>query len=69
MVNVDWCHDCNNPEGICTCSVPMTPEQRITQILAPAIDARAPYAKVMIAKLVEIAHEEYLRGATDARKG
>ncbi len=19
MVNVPWCHDCNKPEGICTC--------------------------------------------------
>ena len=43
-------------------------EQRIAAVLAPAIDTKAPYAKVMIAKLVEIAEAEYLRGATDFRK-
>jgi hypothetical protein len=47
---------------------PMSVEERIKEILSPAIDPRAPYAKAMIDALVKVAEGEYLRGATDARK-
>lgn len=27
MVNVPWCHDCGNPDGLCTCDDASVPEQ------------------------------------------
>jgi len=44
----------------------MTLRERIAEVLAPAINTEAPYAKFIISKLIEIAEEEYLRGSTDA---
>lgn len=36
----------------------MTTTERITDILAPAIDAKAPYAKVMIGMLAKLVEDE-----------
>jgi hypothetical protein len=28
MVNVPWCHDCNNPDGLCTCPETLARQER-----------------------------------------
>jgi hypothetical protein len=47
----------------------MTLRDRITEVLAPAINTGAPFAKFIIARLIEIAEDEYLRGSMDTLKG
>lgn len=67
MVNVPWCHKCNNPEGLCECGsvdVPPTLHEALTELFR-FLD-KAPFNELPVLNLAAVRRVENVRKAWQA---